>query len=73
MLTYKRTHARTLEELEGLLDAVVLEVVDDEVEPRLRDHVHQGRKDLERALPAVEDHEVVPHQVVLLHVDALGR
>lgn len=64
--------ARTLEELKGLLDAVMLEVVDNEVEARLRDHVHEGREHLEGALPAVEDHQVVPHQVVLLHVDALG-
>ena len=36
-----------LHQLEGLLNLLVVHVVDDEVEPRLGNHVHQLRKHLE--------------------------
>jgi len=54
-----------LDEGVGLLELVVLEVVDYEVEPGLGEDVHQGRQDLERVLAGTKDHEVVSEEVVV--------
>ncbi len=44
-----------LNKVVGLISLLVLQVVDDQVESSLRDHVYQRRQDLEGVLTSSED------------------
>jgi hypothetical protein len=60
------------EQLRRLLHAVVPEVVDDEVQARLGDELHEARQHLQRLVAVAEDHHVVADEVVgLQHVPVL--
>ena len=48
-----------LDQIVGFIDLIILEVVDDEVQPSLRDDIDERRKDLEGILSSSEDHQVV--------------
>ncbi len=58
----RRVHV--LHELVRLADVALLQVVDDQVEARLGDHVHERRQRLQGALAVLEHHQVVPEQVL---------
>mmetsp|Transcript_34371 Transcript_34371/g.108301 ORF Transcript_34371/g.108301 Transcript_34371/m.108301 type:complete len:621 (+) Transcript_34371:404-2266(+) len=80
----RRRRLEVLDELPRLRDAVAVvvvvvaahlaaafEVVDYEVEPRLRDAVHEPRQLLQREVPLVEDDGVVRDEIVRREVVAL--
>mmetsp|Transcript_39382 Transcript_39382/g.92585 ORF Transcript_39382/g.92585 Transcript_39382/m.92585 type:complete len:270 (-) Transcript_39382:522-1331(-) len=56
---------QVLDERVGLVELVLAEVVDDKVEPRLRNDIHQPRQHLKAVLPSSEDTEVVFEQRVV--------
>ena len=55
-----------LNELVSLVDIIILQVVDDEVEARLRDHVNQRRQHLKCVLTSTENHQIVSEKIVVL-------
>ena len=56
LLTHSLAHTRTLSQ-----------VVDDEVETRLGDHVHQRHEGLQRAVAIAEHDQIVPDEVLSEH------
>ena len=67
----RRRGVEVADQLVGLIHCVTLEVVDDQVEPGLGQHVHQRRQHLHRLLAVREDHHVVAEEVRGLQVHAV--
>mmetsp|Transcript_38089 Transcript_38089/g.84857 ORF Transcript_38089/g.84857 Transcript_38089/m.84857 type:complete len:522 (-) Transcript_38089:342-1907(-) len=61
----RRGGLQVLDQVERLTHLGVPQVVDHQVQPCLRGDITQGRKHLQRVLPAPEHHEVVADEVVL--------
>ena len=60
------------DELEGFLNFVILEIVDNQVKSSFRDNINKGRKSLQSVLAASEYNEIVSQQIVVLEYVTSG-
>jgi len=55
-----------LDEIEGLLNFFVLQVIDNEVQSGLWDHINQRRQGLEGVFTTSENNEIMPQKIIIV-------
>lgn len=63
---FRHDTVHVLDQIEGLVNFIVLQVINHQVQSGFRENVHQRRQDLESVLSVSEDNQVMSDQVTFL-------
>ena len=55
-----------LDEIEGFLNFLVLQVIDNEIQSSLWDHINQRRQGLEGVFTPSENNEIMPQKIIIV-------